>query len=338
MNQDKQTLGLSSQPSTSSGEAEVKAFHEPPAIGLGVKVLLVAFALIAGFAGAYGWLQHNTAQQFASSRNELTASLGQARSQIDSLSAKINAMTAAQAQEEAARAEAQKAKEEEAARQAAVPRRTSVRNRAAKPAADDPRWQQMQLQLGEQQRQLADNKQQIAETQASLDQAKSALLANIQSTRSELNGSIARNHDELVALEKKGERNFYEFDIRKGKSFQHAGPVSISVRKANDSHGYCDLQMVVNDQELSRKHVDLYESVAFYPEGSPLPVEVVINRIGKDFVQGYVSEPKVRAPEKATAASPANSAAPASTTASINAIAPNASDIKLERRQPEDAH
>jgi hypothetical protein len=178
---------------------------------------------------------------------------------------------------------------------------------------------------------LAESQKQIAETQANLQQAKSDMEGNLQSARTELGGDIARNHAELVALEKKGERNYYEFSFEKSKTYHHAGPISIALRKADAKHEYCDLQMLVDDREITRKHVNLYESTAFYPQGYPLPLEVVINRIDKDSVQGYVSEPKYRSTERADAP------APSATAASVNPPTPAAQDSKLEHRE-EGAH
>ena len=80
---------------------------------------------------------------------------------------------------------------------------------------------------------MADSQKQIAETQANLEQAKSDLEGNLQSARTELGGDIARNHDEVVALEKKGERNYYEFSFEKSKTYHHTGPISIALRKAD---------------------------------------------------------------------------------------------------------
>ena len=158
-------------------------------------------------------------------------------------------------------------------------------------------------------RQLADSQKQIADTQANLEQAKSDLNGNLESARTELGGDIARNHDELVALEKKGERTYYEFSFEKSPTYHHTGPISIALHKADTKHEYCDLQMVVDDKAITRKHVNLYESVTFYPEGYPLPLELVINRIDKDSVKGYVSEPKYRSTEQAaTPATPPTAA------------------------------
>jgi len=74
------------------------------------------------------------------------------------------------------------------------------------------------------------------------------------------------------------------------------------LRKSNAKHEYCDLVMIVNDSEVSKKHVNLYEPVLFYPESSSQPLEVVVNRIGKDAARGYVSEPKYKPSELAASA------------------------------------
>ncbi|MGO8792391.1 MAG: hypothetical protein ACLQVL_34095, partial [Terriglobia bacterium] len=226
-------------------------------------------------------------------------------------------------------------KADETVKNEQFPPRTSEAQRhpthhaATRRAADDPRWKQVQQQLGEQQKQLTDSQKQIADTQASLEKAKTDLAGDLASARTDLGGDIARNHDELVALQKKGERNYYEFSFEKSKSYHHTGPINIALRKADSKHEFCDLQMVVDDKEITRKHVNLYESVSFYPEGYPLPLEVVINHIDKDSVAGYVSEPKYRPKEQAAVP------APSTTSASVNPPAPATADVQLERRDAE---
>jgi len=168
----------------------------------------------------------------------------------------------------------------------------------------------MQTQLTAQQQQIANQQRMIQETQDSVQKARTDLESNLTSTRDDLNGSIAKNHEELVALERKGERIFYEFNLQKAKEFSREGPMSISLRKSNDKRKYCDLAMIVNDSEVSKKHVNLYEPVLFYPEGYSQPLQLVINSIGKDAVRGYVSEPKYKSSEMAASAtSPGGSAA-----------------------------
>jgi hypothetical protein len=130
---------------------------------------------------------------------------------------------------------------------------------------------------------------------------------DLSTTRTELQGSIATTHEELVLLEKKGERSYYEFDLEKSGQFQHEGPVGVRLRKANTKHAYADLELLVDDFKLSKKHVNVYEPVVFYSGDRRLPVELVINGISKNHIHGYISEPKYKSADlEAMASSPAN--------------------------------
>jgi hypothetical protein len=112
-------------------------------------------------------------------------------------------------------------------------------------------------------------------------------------------------------LRKKGERNYYEFDLQKSKSglfsfasgctsqFKREGPVSLCLRKADSKRGYADLQLMVDDRNLSQKHVNLYQPVMYYQPEMVQPVEIVINQIDKDHIHGYVSAPKYKPSELA---------------------------------------
>jgi hypothetical protein len=326
MNEERTPSGESPEPALNTESSHLEEFPKTPSVLL--EIAVVGFALVAGIAAGYGWLQHDAARQLISERGELSAALTQAKGQEDALIAKVNALSVAQAQEQAARAQTEAVKNEQfPPRSGEAPKHAPRRAVAQSAPADDPRWTQVQHQLGDQQKELTDSQKRIDETQANLQQAKSEMEGNLQSARTDLGADIARNHEELVTLEKKGERNYYEFSFEKSKAYHHAGPISIGVRKTDAKHEYCDLQMLVDDREITRKHVNLYESIAFYPEGYPLPLELVINRIDKDSVHGYVSEPKYRPTERATAP------APAPTTASVTTPTPAAQDIKLEHRE-----
>jgi uncharacterized coiled-coil protein SlyX len=257
---------------------------------------------------AYAVVEHRTLKQLVASRNELSAELSQEQGQVQTLTQKL---LAAQSVPAPAPAPApQTSLNSATGEQTPVAPASKVQHRprrhatvARAPRAEDPWRKQVQSELTEQQKLIAEHQRMIQETQDSVNKARADLESNLESTRNDLNGSIAKNHEELVALERKGERNFYEFNIQKSKQFQREGPMSISLRKSNDKHKYCDLVLIVNDSEVSKKHVDLYEPILFYPEGYSQPLQVVINDIGKDDVRGYVSEPKYKPSEQATDAS-----------------------------------
>ena len=242
-------------------------------------VAYVAGVIIAGGAlGGYAVHEHSVARNLATQNQQTDAALDATRNQVSDLTAKVNAMAAQQAAAQAQAAQANQANTAPVRRTVATARHT-----------ESARWKKMQAQLDAQGKA-------IEATQSDLDNTK----GDLNNTRTELTGSIAHTHDELVLLQKKGERNYYEFDLDKSKQFQHDGPFGVRLRKANTKHQYADLELMVDDRNLSQKHVNLYQPVMFYTPDSPQPVELVINAINKDHIHGYVSAPKYRQSELAS--------------------------------------
>ena len=228
-------------------------------------------ALIVGVGMAVGhtYRQPRASNQDVSHEAEMSATVNQMQSQIDSLNAKLNEVASAPPATTTPNG-AQLAVDSAAAKQ--------------RMAAQNKRIKQLQSQLADQQQRLKDTQDQVAYQGADLE-------GKVDSTRDELNGSIARTHDELVALEQKGERNYFEFDLVKAKHFQRLGPVNISLRKADAKHKTYDLAMIVEDNQLSKKHVNLYEPI-WIDGGDSQQVQVVVNKVDKDHVHGYVRAQK----------------------------------------------
>jgi hypothetical protein len=67
------------------------------------------------------------------------------------------------------------------------------------------------------------------------------------------------------------------------------------------------VEMIVDDNQLSKRKVNLYEPIWIHTENESQPVQIVVNKIDKNEVHGYVSAPKYRPSE--LAASGANAAA-----------------------------
>ena len=231
------------------------------------------FAIAAAFValGAYAMHEGSVARKMAAQNAEVQASLKNTSAQIDQLSAKVNQLDAARA------AAAQAAQVQETAHR----RATTFMVRTA-----DGRWKKIEGRLDEQGRAIDEQGKAIQTTQSDL-----------ASTRTELTGSIAHTHDELVALERKGERNYVEFDLDKAKRFTAEGPIGIRLKKANVKHQYADLELFVDDVSLQKKHVNLLEPAVFYAADSEMPVELVINNVSKNHIHGYVSAPKYRKSE-----------------------------------------
>jgi hypothetical protein len=168
------------------------------------------------------------------------------------------------------------------------PKTRSIADARPNAPKEDPRWNDMQSRLSEQQQQLNSNRQEIDKTREELE-------GRLNSTHNELSGSIAKNHEELLALQKLGERNYYEFEIDKSKHSRKVGPLSVSLRKVNQKHKYSDLALMVDDQQLEKKHLNLYEPMMLRTSDRPQPIELVVNEIHGNFIKGYVSESKYKA-------------------------------------------
>ncbi|HEV2101415.1 MAG TPA: hypothetical protein VGR58_01435 [Candidatus Acidoferrum sp.] len=251
-------------------------------------VIVVLLLLgVAGVALGYGYRQQMLADHLTAQQTVADSTISQMQGQLNAVTSKLNEMTAAQQAQAQAQADAAAKQAEQKA--AAGPARTGAR----RPAATDKRYKQLQAQLADQQKQLKDTQDLVAKNRADLE-------GNISSTRDELNGSIARTHDELVVLQKRGERSYTEFDLMKAKQFQRIGPLTLSLRKADTKHKNYDLEMIVDDNQLTKKKVNLYEPIWIHTENESQPVQVVVMRIEKNLIHGYVSAPKYKPSELAT--------------------------------------
>jgi len=274
---------------------------------LGILLFTSVFGLV------YATRERSAANAAAASRDQLSASLAEARTEIQTLSSRVNLLTEAAARE----AEAREATTPSAVETPIVPapaQRRPITRASARPKpkpAEDPRWKRVESRLSEQQSQLVEQQARIAETQESVKRTGDQLDGRINSTRDELNRSIATNHDEVVALQKRGERNIYEFDLTKSKQFQRVGPLSLSLRKADTKHGNYNLTMMVDDKAIDKEHVNLFEPVWISVPDRAQPIQLVVNQIDKNRIRGYISEPKYRSSELAGAPTPAASQAPA---------------------------
>ena len=134
-------------------------------------------------------------------------------------------------------------------------------------------------------------KTQVTKTQSDLANAVSQL----ESMRGDLSGQssiIARNHDELVLLEHKGDRNFYEFTLTKGKR-KPVGTVSLELKKADLKKSRFTLNVYADDRTYEKKDRNVDEPLQFYSGKDPQLYEIVVNGIGnKNQISGYLSSPK----------------------------------------------
>ena len=261
---------------------------------------LVAVIVVAGVAFGYGFRQQILVGHLTAQQSMANATIREMQGQVDTLTAKLNEVSAAEQARQAAAAPTAAQAKTSAAHTNATGTKTTANRR---PTAESKRLKELQARIDDQQKQLKDTQDQVAKNRVDLE-------GNLSSTRDELNGSIAKTHEELVALAKRGERTYFEFDLTKSKQFQRVGPLTLALRKADTKHKSYNLEMIVDDNKLSKKNVNLYEPIWIHAENDSQPVQVVVNRVEKDAVHGYVSAPKYKASELAAGTTGAASITP----------------------------
>jgi hypothetical protein len=109
-----------------------------------------------------------------------------------------------------------------------------------------------------------------------------------------MSGLIARNHDDLEELKRRGDRNYYEFTIQKSKSAQRVGPVQIALNKTDQKKSRYTITVLADDKSIEKKDKTSGEPVQFYMKGSArlTPYEIVVFDVGKNQITGYLSAPK----------------------------------------------
>jgi Tfp pilus tip-associated adhesin PilY1 len=131
----------------------------------------------------------------------------------------------------------------------------------------------------------------VAKTQSDLATTISQLLA-VKGDLSSTNSVIARNHDELVLLEHRGDRNYYEFTLTKGQK-KPVGTVSLELKKTDPKKNKFTLNILADDKNYEKKDRNVNEPLQFYSGKNPALFEIVVNSISnKNQISGYLTTPK----------------------------------------------
>ena len=150
-------------------------------------------------------------------------------------------------------------------------------------------------------------KKDIEATKTDLEATKSKL-DRAQGDMGVMSGLIARTHDDLEELKRRGDRNYYEFTVKKAKAPQRVGPIQVNVKKTDPKKSQFTMTVFADDKEIEKKDRTAGEPVQFYVGSSRLaPYEIVVFKVGKDELTGYLSTPK----EGGSAAAAAPAATPA---------------------------
>jgi chromosome segregation ATPase len=148
-----------------------------------------------------------------------------------------------------------------------------------------------QSKLGSLTGEVSGVKTDVSSTKAELQKT----IAELKSVRGDLgvqSGLVATNGSELAALKRLGERNYFEFNIKKTKQPQKVGNIAMKLRSTDLKRNRFTLDVIADDKLTEKKDRTINEPVQFYVAKAKIPYEIVVNQVSKDQITGYLATPK----------------------------------------------
>ena len=276
---------------------------KPRKVGLAMPVLFgIVLALVAANAVTFVWLdglkqdvatmRESIANEIAKVRETATLTNSSSRQSLTELRDELvrarqqAAAAAGQARKDAlshAEKLARQLQEEQARQQAQVATQLTEVKEAASSANS---------KISDVSSDVTNVRTEVASTKSELDRT----ISELKSMRGDLgvqSGLIATNAKELAALRSLGDRNYYEFRIRKTKQFQKVGNIQLQLKKTDPKRNRYTVDLLADDKKVEKKDKNTNEPVQFYVTGSRQPLELVVNEVIKDQISGYISAPKV---------------------------------------------
>jgi len=275
-------------------------------------VIALAIVSAAGMAGSFYYARglHNRLDQVNSdlraaltSQSETLEEIGARLDDADARAAELLAqLSETQERIGLTQTEIRRARQQTAAELA---RQRQLAQQSAQQAAQQD--QQLASQLGQLQQEHVATKSnlgslstdvqgvrgEVASTQIELVETKSQLQRVIGDLGVQ-SGLVAHNRAELEELKSLGERDYVEFDLLKRNKIQRVGGIQLELKRTDTKRQKYTLNLIVDDRTIEKKDKNVYEPVQFYQEGFRAPTEIVVNRIDRDRIVGYVSTPKKR--------------------------------------------
>jgi hypothetical protein len=249
------------------------------------------FIALAGIAYAGHSIQGRFEQDLSKSEQEnkiLSAQLEQANTRLADLKGQVEVASQKIGMTQSEIAEARSRAEAIRKQQTASDQKLTQQITAAQKESEE--------KIGAVATEVGGAKKDIESTRTDLEATKSKL-DRATGDMGVMSGLIARNHDDLEDLKRRGDRNYYEFTLQKAKTPQRVGPVQISLNKSDQKKSKYTVTVLADDKSIEKKDKTAGEPVQFYVKGSArlAPYEIVVFDVGKNQITGYLATPKENA-------------------------------------------
>jgi peptidoglycan hydrolase CwlO-like protein len=102
---------------------------------------------------------------------------------------------------------------------------------------------------------------------------------------------IATNATALDELRRKGDRDYFTFNVRRRQRNTVAG-VGLELRKADTKKQAADFKVFIDDREMDNRQIYVNRPITFYGGRDRDLYELVVNQVARDRISGYISVPK----------------------------------------------
>ena len=147
--------------------------------------------------------------------------------------------------------------------------------------------------------------QQVGAVNTRLDETNSnvsGLEEATEANRSEIDGNrdslgslttkVDANAEEIGGVKRSLDRDYYNFELQRSGSVMKVFNVSMQLKNTDFKNQRYHVEIVADGRRLNKKRVNINEPIFFYVEGQKKPYEILVNRVDKKFVVGYLSVPK----------------------------------------------
>lgn len=144
---------------------------------------------------------------------------------------------------------------------------------------------------------MADLTSDLKNTTSTLTSTRSELADHrraITATTEKLSESVGRNAQAVSELQRRGQRQAIEFDLRKSSRPESwtVGDIRVQLRKADVRHGSYDVVLHVDDRQIERKDLTVNQPVPFLVGPDRERYELVVTAVEPDRIRGFLSVPK----------------------------------------------
>ena len=100
------------------------------------------------------------------------------------------------------------------------------------------------------------------------------------------------NAEEIGGVKRSLDRDYYNFELQRNGGVMKVFSVSMQLKNTDFKNQRYHVEIVADGRRLNKKRVNINEPIFFYVEGQKKPYEILVNRVDKKFVVGYLSVPK----------------------------------------------